>query len=95
MDKMKELKLKSGAIVLLDDEDYKRLAGYTWRILEVSGKSYAVRSTGINAKDNIYMHREVLGETGRKHIAHLNANTLDNRKINLGYRKKSIDKKRY
>lgn len=92
---MREIRLKQDLVVLLDDEDYKRLAGYTWRALEVNGRKYAVRSAGINAKDNIYMHREVLGETGRKQIEHINKNTLDNRKENLAYRKKSKDKKRF
>lgn len=92
---MKTIKLKDNLVTILDDEDYSRLAGYTWRALEVNGKVYAVRSTGINGKDNVYLHREVLNERGRKHISHLNKNTLDNRKINLGYRKKSKDKKRF
>jgi len=92
---MAKIVLKQGIQVLLDDEDYKRLAGYTWRVLEVNGKMYAVRSAGINAKDNIYMHREVLGETGRKQISHINGDTLDNRKENLEYRKKSKDRKRF
>lgn len=92
---MAKIVLKQGIQVLLDDEDYKRLAGYTWRILEVNDKKYAVRSAGINAKDNIYMHREVLGETGRKQISHINGDTLDNRKENLEYRKKSKDRKRF
>lgn len=92
---MAKIVLRDQTEVLLDDEDYKRLAGYTWRVLEVSGKKYAVRSAGINAKDNIYMHREVLGETGRKQISHKNKNTLDNRKENLEYRKKSKERVRF
>jgi hypothetical protein len=86
--RMKKIILKNNLEILLDDEDYKKLAGYTWRTLEVNGKLYAVRSAGINAKDNIYMHREVLGETGRKQITHINGNSLDNRNENLQYRKK-------
>jgi len=86
--------LRDGTVILLDQEDYLKLAGYTWRVLLVNKTPYAVRSAGINAKDNIYMHREVLKETGRKHIIHLNKNTLDNRKENLGYRKKSRERRR-
>ena len=91
----REMILKDGTKVLLDLEDYKRLSGYTWRLLKVNGKQYVVRSAGINGKDNIYLHREVMRETGRKKISHRNKNTLDNRKENLEYSKKSRDKKRF
>ena len=91
----KEMVLKDGTRVLLDLEDYNRLSGYTWRLLKVNGKQYVVRSAGINGKDNVYLHREIMGETGRKKISHRNKNTLDNRKENLEYNKKSKDKKRF
>ena len=85
---MKELILKSGEHVLLDDSDYKKLAGYTWRILKSNSRAYVVRSAGVAGKDNIYLHRSIIGETGKKHIIHINDNPLDNRKENLQYRNK-------
>jgi hypothetical protein len=73
---------------LVDDEDYDKLAGYSWR----EHRGYAVRMNHDRKVDNEKMtmhtykiHREVLNlKVGDgKIVDHINGNKLDNRKCNL------------
>lgn len=43
---MREIKLKSGDITLVDDEDYKFLSSISWYLLTtISGNKYAINSS--------------------------------------------------
>jgi len=73
------IRLKSGEEALVDDEDYPRLAQYTW-YASPSGKIlYAKRYRG---HTSIFMHRDILGLEGPR-IDHWNHNGLDNQRANL------------
>lgn len=74
--------------VLVDMDDYERLAVYNWFPTESHGKVYAVRNNWDGehkTNKRIRMHREIMGlEPGDKRsIDHINGDTLDNRKANL------------
>jgi hypothetical protein len=75
---MKELKLPSGDIVFLDDEDYAKLSNYKYYLHK---KGYVYRKT--KDKKVVYIHREIMGNPIGKVIDHINHNKLDNRKENL------------
>jgi hypothetical protein len=78
--KMAELKLKYG-IILVDDEDYERVAQLSWRIM-TDWRGYRRVVSGRKA---IPLGRFILGlHPDDKRIAdHENGNTLDNRRTNL------------
>ena len=70
--------------------DYKRISQFKWYAhYDPKTKSfYAARSSGGRRnKRNLWMHREVLnmksGKVDRRHVDHLNHDTLDNRRSNL------------
>ena len=70
---------------MVDDEDYKRLAGYKWFAVRYERGYYAVRTDKDRKgrQKNVRMHREILGEPKGKIIDHINHNGLDNRSVNL------------
>ena len=70
---------------MVDDEDYKRLAGYKWFAVRYERGYYAQRADkdGKGRHRNVRMHREILGEPKGKIIDHINHNGLDNRRVNL------------
>jgi hypothetical protein len=75
---VKEIPLTKGAVAIVDDEDYERLAVYSWRLDDTRASvSYALRGRCTR------MHREVLGAPAGLQVDHINGNGLDNRKANL------------
>jgi len=76
---MAEIKLKSGEICLIDDEDFNRISEFKWYLTK--GK-YA---RGYIKGDKMrFMHRFILSISDPKiMIDHKNRNGLDNRKENL------------
>ena len=78
----KEIPLTKGAMAIVDDADYDRLAAMgTWHL---SDMGYAVRRGLINGKKRtIRMHRVVNVTPAGLFTDHINRNRLDNRKSNL------------
>jgi hypothetical protein len=85
---MRKIALANGrGIALVDDEDYDRLAQFSW---QRSGRGLYV-STGINRgrRDgkwvitNVLMHRMVLRDWLSPVVDHISGDILDNRKANL------------
>lgn len=77
---MSEIRLTTGEVVLVDDEDYVMMSQFVWRKM-VSGKlTYAIRYEG---KTAFLMHRAILGAEKGIVVDHRNGNGLDNRKSNL------------
>jgi len=78
---MAEIKLSSGNIAFVDDEDMPKIAGYSW--YEVDG--YAARMTKRNEgkRKVLFLHRIILPCATGMVIDHINRNRLDNRKCNL------------
>lgn len=69
---MAELKLKSGQIVLVDEEDIGFLKRFNWRVLP---NGY-VQAT-------VYMHRLLMNTPAGHETDHQDKNTLNNQKQNL------------
>lgn len=75
---MKEIKLKHGEIVLIDDEDYEELSRYSWCL---NSAGYASRR--ISRNKSLFMHRFINKTLKGFETDHINGNKLDNRKENL------------
>ena len=68
----------TGAIAIVDDEDYPILSRLTWYI---SDSGYAVTDTPVK---HLKMHKLIIGPIKSKTVIdHINRNKLDNRKSNL------------
>lgn len=78
---MKEITLKCGAVVFVDDGDHELVAAHNWH---VSHNGYAVRRVRKpdGTKPIIYMHREIFGMTAGD-IDHADGNRLNNTRSNL------------
>lgn len=71
----------------VSDEDYDGLSKRKWCVAKMNGRiAYAVRSPSklSGKKGNIYMHREIMGESANGLVVdHINGDGLDNRRENL------------
>ena len=81
----KEIELKNGMKVIVDDEDYDYLIEYNWRALKNGKTFYAIFGKRVNGKySNVWMHRMIMDAKNREsEVNHINHNGLDNRKENL------------
>lgn len=79
---MKTLRLKSGAEVLVDDEDFDFVSQYSWH---VSHNGYAIRRAvePSGRKRVIYMHKELMTPSPGHEIDHADMNKLNNCRSNL------------
>lgn len=75
---MIEIPLSQGKIALIDDEDFKLVAKYTWCANFDRKNWYAV-----NAKYRLRMHRIIMKAKPGQIIDHKDLNTLNNQKHNL------------
>lgn len=78
---MREIQLTKGMNAIVDDDDFELLSGFKWQT--VCGGKYAARSTKLDGRKMIYMHRFIMGSPDGGIVDHKNGNTLDNRKENL------------
>ena len=67
----------TGAIVILDREDYEKYHGLSIRVEKTNKKFYAILPNGV------YLHRDIMGDPTDKLVDHENGVTLDNRRKNL------------
>lgn len=70
--------LENGGYVIVDREDYVRLAQSRWRRVDRGAVSYAVR-----VGTTEYLHRDVVSARGAVIVDHVNRDGLDNRRVNL------------
>jgi hypothetical protein len=75
---MKEIMLSSGAVALVDDEDYELVSRYRWNENRKKHTSYAMSG----AKK---MHHFILEKKAGFVVDHINHNGLDCRRANLRY----------
>ena len=85
---MAEIRLTSGHVVLVDEEDFDWLSEYRWYPYRRSGNpdpAYAQRS--LKNEEGRYqgelMHRVIMGLPTGLHVDHINGDGLDNRRSNL------------
>lgn len=68
----------SGLFAVVDDTDYERIAGFSWRVfLSPFGRAYAVTGAGT------LMHRYILGAQKGFEVDHINGDGLDNTRANI------------
>ena len=78
------IKGNSAYQILIDKEDYNRIAGYRWYIRITRGVQYAFRKKTTGGRTFlIFMHRQIMHCPNDKVVHHINHNGLDNRKCNL------------
>lgn len=79
---MSEIKLSNASgCCLVDEIDYVRLCGRTWR---VRSDGYVVSNLKVGGKARtLYLHREVMDSPLNLEVDHINRNKLDNRRENL------------
>jgi hypothetical protein len=83
---MKELRLATGEVVLLDDEDYERVCGSKWWLLTTeAGGRYAYRPArrADGGHTTVLMHRIITGAAPRQQVDHWDNNGLNNQRENL------------
>jgi HNH endonuclease len=75
----------------VDPEDEWLLSAYTWGISSTGHVRRAIREYG--RQRIIYLHREIMGAgPGDPLVDHINGNPLDNRRSNLRFADKSINR---
>lgn len=81
---MKEITVNSKKI-LLDDEDYKYLCNFKWKVIKKGNDYYAVikKMKGKGRTTQIYLHEFLIDLENQDCIGFKNKNTLDNRRENL------------
>ena len=66
----------------VDQGDYPKVAGYTWRLSTsaISRTAYAVRWSGDKGRTPVFLHNEILGVKG---VDHIDGDGLNNTRLNL------------
>ena len=80
---MKYLHLRAGKRAMVDDEDYLRLAPFTWYLSPNGVIIRADYNPPLGKDKSITIAREVLGITDARMVTYRNGNNLDNRRSNL------------
>lgn len=81
---MKKIPLTKGKFALVDDEDFIHLSRFSWCALKGSRTWYATRFERTKRKNKcVYMHREILGISGKFDTDHRDGNGLNNQRANL------------
>lgn len=78
---MKTITTTCGRAVIVNDDDYNRLASFQWYFGRYRGREYAFARP--DGRKTIYMHTMLLGKVRGFEIDHRNGNGLDNRRENL------------
>lgn len=85
---MKEVPLTQGKVALVDDEDYKRVMQFAWRVeLRSDHKTYYARRNVIKngRRTNQFLHRFILDAPDDLDVDHRNNDGFDCQKHNLRY----------
>jgi hypothetical protein len=83
---MREIKLTHGHVAMVDDDDFEKINQFRWRVWNVKGQMYAVRSISQRPKTalTVLMHRVIMNvDESSIEIDHIDHNGLNNQKLNL------------
>lgn len=79
-----ELKLSSGAVALIDVDDWTAVSAYRWHEARDRWGSYAVANVTVeDRRTQIKLHRLITRAPHGQQVDHRNHNGLDNRRANL------------
>jgi hypothetical protein len=83
----RKIPLTQGQFAIVDEDDFKTLAGYKWYAMK-SGRSFYAQRMKYSKKAKtrqipVQMHREILNAPEGALVDHINHNGLDNRRANL------------
>lgn len=76
---MREVVVRHGHVVLVDDEDVHLFSRYSYHLSKSRGTAGYVRRLGGR------LHRDILQAKSGQIVDHINGNTLDNRRANLRF----------
>lgn len=79
---MKKIRLTSNQFALVDNEDFEMVNKLKWY---ASKTETGFRAQRVYKKQNIFMHRFIMGAVKGQEVDHKNGSQLDNRKINLRF----------
>ena len=83
----RKIPLTQGQFAIVDEDDFKKLAGYKWFAAKNGRIFYANRmdrpKDGRRRQCKVQMHRQILNVPQGVLVDHINHNGLDNRKANL------------
>jgi hypothetical protein len=78
---MREIQLTTGGVAMIDDEDYARIARYSWRL---NRKGRPVRTTHAGGRSICTeMHRFILEPPPGVRVDHIDGDPLNNQRANL------------
>ena len=78
---MKSIRLKCGAFLMVDDEDFDRVSTYKWCL---SGNKHVMRYTKGDNPLGVYIHHFLIGQPLKPwQTDHIDRNPLNNCKANL------------
>jgi hypothetical protein len=78
-----EIKLPSGHVALVDDEDFEYLSAFSWGVRTSKYTNYAGTRSNTPPRKYTLMHRMIMRAPDGMEVDHINHNGLDNRKANL------------
>lgn len=76
----KEIELKDGIVVIVDDDDYENVSNCKWYLLKNRDHMYAIGK--VNGKF-MYLHRFIMEPENGMVVDHINRSGLDCRKENM------------
>ena len=81
---MAEIKMSgpSGLIILVDDDDLELVSGHKWYPLKAKG-SLTIYARTSKDRQNISMHRLIMGFPKHGEVNHIDGNGLNNQRGNL------------
>lgn len=83
---MKEIELKDGLKLLLDDDDFEKYKDTVWFLRQKCNTYYAARSIKVDGKwKHAYIHHYIMPVSKGIEVDHIDGNGLNNTKANLRY----------
>lgn len=80
---MKNIKLPSGHIAIVDDDMFDFLTMINWHVTITADKRVYAQTKVKHGKKTVYMHDLIIGYYDGFVADHINGGTLDNRRSNL------------
>lgn len=80
---MRKIELNQGLFALVDDEDYERVAAYSWWVTGTGSSEHYQSVATVIAGKKVYLARFLVNPAAGMQVDHINGDCLDNRRANL------------